>query len=95
MDLRNDKTGHVWCSNYDPLLGSQEMDEVNSPDHYTHGGIETRDYLIAKLGVEGYRSYCYGNVLKYVSRAKFKGKEEQDLRKAEWYLKDMIGLLEP
>jgi hypothetical protein len=68
--------------------------EVHSPDHYTQGGIEVRDYLIAKMGVDGYKWYCMGNVLKYVSRAKYKGKEKQDLSKADWYLKDMIGLTE-
>ena len=65
--------------------------EVHHPDHYTHGGIETKDYLIAKLGVEGYRSYCYGNVLKYVSRAKYKGKEKQDLEKARWYINELLN----
>lgn len=67
--------------------------EVHSPDHYTHGGIETRDYLIAKLGTQGYIDYCYGNVIKYVSRAKYKSKEKQDLSKATWYLNDIISLL--
>jgi hypothetical protein len=67
--------------------------EVHSPDHYTHGGIETRDYLIAKLGTTGYIDYCYGNVLKYVSRAKYKGKEVQDLEKARWYIEDILEIL--
>jgi Protein of unknwon function (DUF3310) len=69
-------------------------DDVNSPDHYTHGGIETRDYLLAKLGKEGYISYCYGNVLKYGSRAPFKGSEVKDLRKMVWYANDIIKLRE-
>jgi Protein of unknwon function (DUF3310) len=67
-------------------------DDVNSPDHYTHGGIETRDYLLAKLGKEGYINYCYGNVLKYSSRAPFKGSEVKDLQKMIWYANDIISL---
>ena len=39
-------------------------DDVNSPDHYTHGGIETYEYLYAKLGKQGFTDYCYGNELK-------------------------------
>lgn len=60
-------------------------DPVNHPDHYTRGGIETIDFIIAKgLGYET------GNVVKYVSRAEFKGEYLQDLEKAQWYLNDAI-----
>jgi transposase-like protein len=56
-------------------------DPVHHPDHYTAGGIETIDFIEAKkLG------YNLGNVIKYVSRADHKGKREQDLNKALWYL---------
>ena len=38
-------------------------DNVNHPDHYTYGGIETIDYIEDKgLG------FNLGNVVKYVSR---------------------------
>ncbi len=60
-------------------------DPVNHPDHYTRGGIETIDFIIAK-GL----SYEIGNVVKYVSRAEFKGEYLQDLEKAQWYLNDAI-----
>lgn len=39
-------------------------DPVNSPDHYTFGGIETIDYLKAKLSPEEFAGFCRGNVLK-------------------------------
>lgn len=58
---------------------------VHSPSHYTTGGIETIDYIYAKLGEEGFRAYCMGNVLKYVSRWKDKNGIE-DLKKAQVYL---------
>lgn len=60
-------------------------DPVNAPPHYTEGGIEAIDYIAAKLGPEGFRAYCLGNVLKYVSRWQHKD-GEQDLRKAAVYL---------
>ena len=64
-------------------------DPVNAPDHYTFGGIETIDYLKAKLSPEEFAGFCRGNVLKYVSRAMKKGGQE-DLRKARWYLDQLI-----
>lgn len=69
-------------------------DQVNSPDHYTHGGIETWEYILAKLGANGFLAYCSGNVIKYVSRAPYKGKELEDLKKAQWYINRMVDLLE-
>lgn len=56
-------------------------DKVNHPAHYTTGGIETYDYIVAK-GL----SYELGNVVKYVSRADHKGNKLEDLQKARWYL---------
>jgi len=60
----------------------REHDPVNSPSHYTRGGIEAIDFIEAKgLG------FCLGNVVKYVSRAGFKADAKiQDLEKAQWYL---------
>jgi Protein of unknwon function (DUF3310) len=54
---------------------------VNSPPHYTDGGIEVIDFIEAK----GF-DYHLGNVVKYVSRAALKGKYLEDLQKARWYL---------
>ena len=59
-------------------------DNVYQPPHYTAGGIETIDYIAAKLG-DDFRAYCIGNVLKYVSRYKHKNGTE-DLLKASVYL---------
>jgi len=61
-------------------------DMVNHPPHYTDGGIETIDYIQAKLTPEEFRGYCLGNSLKYVSRAGMKGNFAEDLSKARWYL---------
>jgi hypothetical protein len=68
-----------------------DPDPVNHPSHYTDGGIETIDYLEAKLGPDGFRAFCLGNALKYVSRAGKKGDLKQDLSKAIWYLRRIGG----
>lgn len=60
-------------------------DNVNHPAHYTAGGIETIAFIRAKLTPEEFVGYCKGNALKYVSRARLKGGDE-DLRKAAVYL---------
>ena len=56
-------------------------DMVNSPPHYTTGGIEVIDFIEAK----GF-NYRLGNAIKYISRASNKGHYLQDLEKAQWYL---------
>ena len=61
-------------------------DNVNSPTHYTTGGIETIDYIEAKS-----LNYNLGNVVKYVSRSDYKGKKLEDLKKAQWYLNREIS----
>lgn len=64
-------------------------DPVDRPDHYTIGGIETVDFIVAKE-----LNYLLGNVVKYVSRAPYKGRMLEDLKKAARYLKIQIFLLE-
>ena len=58
-------------------------DMVNSPPHYTKGGIETIDFIQAKLSPEEYRGYLRGNLLKYASR--LGEKDSDDAGKASWY----------
>jgi len=65
-------------------------DMVNSPKHYTEGGIETIDFMEAKLTGYGFRAYLRGNVIKYISRAGSKGDRLEDFKKAQWYLNKLI-----
>jgi hypothetical protein len=58
---------------------------VHQPTHYTAGGIETIDFLKAKLTPEEYRGYIKGNILKYLSRANFKGSHDTDMLKVAEY----------
>lgn len=66
------------------------IDNVNQPSHYKTGGIETIDYLKAKLTKDQFDGFLLGNVLKYTSRFQHKNGIE-DLKKAEWYLKKLIA----
>lgn len=68
-------------------------DPVNQPAHYTKGGIETLDFLKAKMSTEQYAGFLRGNVLKYVTRYEDKNGVE-DLRKAEFYLRELIKVEE-
>jgi hypothetical protein len=74
-------------------LSSSAHDPVNSPSHYTIGGIETIDYIKAKLTPEEYVGYLKGNVIKYTSRAGNKDDTIQDLEKAQWYMNRQIKTL--
>jgi len=64
-------------------------DNVNHPAHYKTGGIETIDFIEAKS-----LSYNLGNVVKYITRADYKGNKIEDLKKAQWYLNRELSNLE-
>ena len=73
------------------LLGGNMVEEnVNSPSHYKYGKKETIDVIQDCMTDDEYHGYLKGNVLKYVSRYKFKGEPLQDLEKAQWYLNKLI-----
>jgi len=63
-------------------------DAVEHPAHYKVGGIETIDFIEAKK-----LNYNIGNVIKYLTRADYKGNKLEDLRKAQWYLTREISML--
>jgi len=54
------------------------------PDHYKQGKIEVIDFILDQKF-----TYLEGNVVKYVSRYKFKNGLE-DLKKARWYIDKII-----
>lgn len=77
-----------------PELPVQMVDMVNHPPHYTVGGIETIDYIKAKLSKEEFRGYLRGNILKYGSRVGHKGSTAEDAGKLAWYAKRLAELEE-
>lgn len=68
---------------------SGKSDPVDHPAHYTFGAIEVID------AIEDWNlGFHEGNVVRYVARARHKGRELEDLRKARWYLDRRISRLE-
>lgn len=65
------------------------MEKINHPSHYNSGKIEVIEYLKDQGIAE---DFCIGNVIKYVSRHKFKGNPLEDLEKAKWYLEYLIKM---
>jgi len=64
-------------------------DPINNPAHYAavgDGRVQPID-LIESQGME----YRQGNIIKYVSRYKYKGMPLKDLKKARWYLDRLIA----
>lgn len=68
-------------------------DNIN-PEHYKVGGIETIEYLQAKLSPAEFYGYLKGNAMKYISREGLKSEKLldkiDDLKKAHWYIDEMI-----
>lgn len=63
---------------------------IENPPHYNQGKIEVIEFIEdQKL------SYHLGNAVKYISRCEYKGKKKQDLKKAIWYLRREVELLNP
>lgn len=69
------------------------VDNVNHPQHYTTGKIEVIDIMEDQLNPEEYRGYIKGQVLKYITRERYKNGLE-DLKKAYWYLGRLIQKME-
>ena len=83
------------CEKSDNIeTGGKENDAINHPAHYLVGGIETLDYIKAKLSGEEYRGYLKGCIIKYLSRANYKGKPLEDHRKAKFYLDELVKITE-
>lgn len=66
----------------------KKHDDVNHPDHYTQG-IEVTDFL-ASWEMDWFR----GNIIKYIVRCPYKNNGVKDLKKAKWYLEDLIRRVE-
>ena len=67
------------------LMEEKNKENVNHPKHYTVKGIEPIEYIESHDF-----NFNLGNVIKYVSRADYKGSEIEDLKKAKWYLEKEI-----
>lgn len=61
-------------------------DPVNSPAHYNATDLETIEVIEGGMTYLEKCAYLRGNVIKYLSRYKYKGNPVQDVSKALWYL---------
>jgi len=70
----------------------KDEDMVNSPKHYTQGKMEAIDVIedAIRHAPDPVVGMLQAQVLKYTLRCWHKGKPEQDLEKAQWYLKRLI-----
>ena len=73
-------------------MNADEWEQITSPDHYNSNTMETIDLIRDSMESEEYRGYLKGNIFKYVSRHRYKEKENplKDLLKAQWYLCKLI-----
>ena len=69
-------------------------DIINSPQHYLHNKYESIDEMMIVFGAEAVYHFCICNAWKYRSRALYKGKFEEDNKKADWYLEKAKNIKE-
>jgi hypothetical protein len=69
------------------------MNDPINPNHYKQGGIESIDAIKAFMSEEAFKGFLKGNCQKYLFRYEKKNGIE-DLRKCQWYLERLIGVLE-
>ena len=67
------------------LAVNKSPDPVHSPSHYKVGSIETADAIEASMSADAWEGYLKGYP--------YKGKREEDLRKARWYLDRLIKVV--
>ena len=67
-------------------------DPITNPPHYNSNTMETINLIRGSMKPAEYEGYLKGNIFKYVSRYRYKEKEnpKKDLLKAQWYLNKLI-----
>ena len=79
----NNDTWYTWRFE---LVTPAPSSPVDSPNHYNSGSLECIDAIEASMSRDEFLGYLKGNTLKYLWRYRYKGKPEEDLKKAQWYL---------
>ena len=74
-----------------PFDDDEEQDVVNNPDHYNTGNIECIDAIEESMSSVAFKGYLKGNCMKYLWRYDYKGKQVEDLQKAQWYLARLLN----
>lgn len=66
-----------------------EKEMVDHPDHYKgNGNFECIDVMLDVYGAEATKNFCLLNAFKYLYRCNKKGKKNEDIKKAIWYLNE-------
>ena len=71
-----------------------EEDMVGSPRHYNTGNIECIEAIEESMSSVAFKGYLKGNCMKYLWRYDYKGKQVEDLQKAQWYLQRLTMMVE-
>lgn len=77
-----------------PIKAKKENEAVNHPSHYNQRQFETIEEMIIVFGRDAVIDFCRINAWKYKTRAPFKGKLDEDLKKADWYINKVKELSE-
>jgi len=75
------------------IKNKNKEDIINKPSHY-HDGVQPIEVIETNFEELETNGFLKGNVIKYVCRSNKKGKELEDLKKAQWNLNKLIERLE-
>lgn len=70
-----------------------ESDMVRRPPHYNTGNIECIEAIEESMSSVAFKGYLKGNCMKYLWRYDYKGKQVEDLQKAQWYLQRLTTMV--
>ena len=70
------------------IFNTNNLDIVQYPNHYGAGkdGLQCIEAMLQTFGKDATMAFCKLNSFKYIWRATYKGKEKQDMEKAQRYL---------
>ena len=75
------------------LWEDEEEDMVGAPKHYNSGNIECIEAIEESMSSVAFKGYLKGNCMKYLWRYDYKGKQVEDLQKAQWYLSKLTQVV--
>jgi len=81
------------CLKENPYL-FDEPDMVNHPSHYNAYPMENLETIMGSMSEIEYRGFLKGTIEKYLYRYDLKGKPAEDLKKARFYLDELIERVE-
>lgn len=81
-----EETDGMNCTDRPKEHWTKYSDNIYNPSHYTDREIEAITYICDKLTAEQFVGFRIGNVIKYISRYRLKGRPAENLQKALVYL---------